>query len=439
MKTSRFDTRLGESRSRIVSSASVKMLLSMLSIVAASKANAQNITPIPAVRPDPSGAISAERTRAQKIFQALTAVRVPIDDARIVQMEALIRQGNLRAAAAVASKDPLFLDIQIRDTAREMSDRDETVRAPMSDFVATFIGIVRDSDTTSAKEMLTGNFYYRVDPAIIATLPTNATVRQNEATDILTSNNHYADIVTRGLSPQAVLIRQSPQRISQRVNNIETPVDHPDPAGLMTTRAFTGAHAIAGTNRRMVEYSFREFMCLPMAEFADADAPDDRVARDVTRTPSGSVNLYQSSCKACHGQMDGFRGAFAFLDFTNNAQRIGTNVVGKMNRNQTEFPQGYVTTDNSVVNYATLGKNVDQLGWRSALTGNGMASFGKMMADSRAFSRCMVRRAFKRVCRRSPLTQEEQVVRSLADQFEIDGYHMRRMFENVAIQPQCVQ
>lgn len=436
--TSHFDTRLGESRSRIVAGTTLKVLVSMLSIVAASKANAQ-VTPIPAVSPDPNGAISAERTKAQKLFQALTAVRVPIDDARVVQMEALIRAGNLRGAAAIASKDPLFLDIQIRDTAREMSDRDETVRAPITDFVASFIGIVRDSDTTSAKEMLTGNFFYRVDPAIIATLPAGATIRQNETADILTSNNHYADLVTRGLSPQAVLIRQTPQRISTRANNVETAVNHPDPAGLISSRGFTGAHAIAGTNRRMVEYSFREFMCLPMSEFADASAPDDRVARDVTRTPSGSVNLYLTTCKACHGQMDGFRGAFAFLDFTNNGQRIGTTVVAKMNRNQTEFPQGFVTTDNSVINYATLGKNVDQLGWRSALTANGMAGFGKMLADSRGFSRCMVERAFKRVCRRTPLSAEIPLVRSLADQFETDGYHMRRMFENVAIQPQCVQ
>lgn len=436
--TSHFDTRLGESRSRIVASTTLKVLVSMLSIVAASKANAQ-VTPIPAVSPDPNGAISAERTKAQKLFQALTAVRVPIDDARVVQMEALIRAGNLRGAAAIASKDPLFLDIQIRDTAREMSDRDESVRAPITDFVASFIGIVRDSDTTSAKEMLTGNFFYRVDPAIIATLPAGATIRQNETADILTSNNHYADLVTRGLSPQAVLIRQTPQRISTRANNVETAVNHPDPAGLISSRGFTGAHAIAGTNRRMVEYSFREFMCLPMSEYADASAPDDRVARDVTRTPSGSVNLYLTTCKACHGQMDGFRGAFAFLDFTNNGQRIGTTVVAKMNRNQTQFPQGFVTTDNSLINYATLGKNVDQLGWRSALTANGMAGFGKMLADSRGFSRCMVERAFKRVCRRTPLSAETPLVRSLADQFETDGYHMRRMFENVAIQPQCVQ
>jgi hypothetical protein len=137
--------------------------------------------------------------------------------------------------------------------------------------------------------------------------------------------------------------------------------------------------------------------------------------------------------------MDGFRGAFAFFDFTNNAQTISTNVVGKMTRNATEYPQGYRIFDNSIINNAILPKNADQFGWRSSNTAMGIAGFGKTLADSRGFSRCMVRRAFTTVCRRPPLVSEETLVRSLADQFETDGYHMRRMFENVAVQQQCVQ
>lgn len=403
-------------------------------VVAASSQAFAQVTPIAATAPDPQGAISSERIRAQKLFQAITAVRVPIDDSRLVQMEGLIRAGNQRGAAAIATADPLFLDVQIRDLGRKMSTRDETVRAPLSDFVATLIGVVRDSDTVSAKQLLQGNFYYRVDP----TIATANTIRQAEQADIVQSNNHYADLQARNLSPAAVLIQQSPQRAFQ--NNAV--IDHPDAAGLITTRGFTEAHAVAGTNRRMVEYSFRQFMCVGMSDWADANGSDERVSQDVTRTPGGSVNTYLTTCKSCHSGMDGFRGAFAYLDFTNNAQSFtagGNAVVGKMTRNATEYPQGFRLTDNSVVNFAVLGKNADQFGWRSSATGVGIAGFGKMLADSRGFSRCMVRRAFKSVCRRPPLVSEESLVRSLADQFETDGYHMRRMFENVAVQQQCVQ
>lgn len=403
----------------------------VLSVGTATEALSQT-TPIAAVTPDPAGAISAERVRAQKLFQALTAVRVPIDDARVIQMETLIRAGNTRGAAAIATQDPLFLDVQIRDIARRMSTRDESVRAPMSDFVATFIGVVRDSDTTSAKALLTGNFYYKVDPAIATT----ANVRQDELADIIQSNRHYDDITTRNLSPSAVLVRQSPQRAMRG----GVAIDHPDAAGLITSRGFVEAHAVAGTNRRMVEYTFKQFMCSSMTDWADANGSDERVSQDVTRTPSGSVNLYLTTCKSCHSGMDGFRGAFAYLDFNNNSQTFTNNtVVGKMTRNANEYQQGYRLTDNSIVNYAVGTKNADRFGWRSSTTGVGIADFGRMLADSRGFSRCMVKKAFTSVCRRPPLAAEETLVRSLADQFETDGYHMRRMFENVAVQQQCVQ
>ena len=107
-----------------------------LTVVSASHALAQ-VTPVTAVTPQPNASISANRQRALKLFQALTATRVPIDDPRLAQMETFLANGNQRAAAAVASNDPLFLDVLIRDVARKMSTRDESVRAPLSDFVAT--------------------------------------------------------------------------------------------------------------------------------------------------------------------------------------------------------------------------------------------------------------------------------------------------------------
>ncbi len=431
MKTSRKQARAGFTAGLTLLGAAV--CSGALSILSTSEALAQ-ATVYAATTPDVNGAISAERTRAARLFQGITGVRVPIDDARVVQMETLLKAGNARGAAQVATADPLFLDIQIRDLGRRMSTRDESNRAPMSDFVATLIGVVRDSDTTSAKELLTGNFYYRVAPQIA----TANNIPQVELTDIIRSNNHYAGnngLQARNLSPAAVLVKQSPQRIIAG----GVAADHPDAAGLITTRGFTEAHMIAGTNRRMVEFGFRQFMCVKMEDWADANASDERVGQDVTRTPGGSTNVYLTTCKSCHSGMDGFRGAFAFLDFNNNAQTLGTNVVGKMTRNAGEAPEGYRIFDNSIINNAILPKNADQFGWRSSNTGMGVAAFGKTLADSRGFSRCMVRRAFKTVCRRSPLASEETMVRSLADQFETDGYHMRRMFENVAIQQQCVQ
>jgi hypothetical protein len=382
---------------------------------------------------DPNGIISPERTQARNLFKALTSIGLPIDDKRLKDMEALIQAGNARDAVKIATKDPLFYNIKVRDMAKKMSTRDESVRAPLNDFVATFVGVVRDSDTTSAKELLTGNYIYVGDPAktMVAGMPIPA----DPLKDIVGSNNHYAAIEKNGFSLFDVLIKQQGQMTTDGQNLIP----HPDPAGLLTTTDWTTAHAIAGTNRRMVEYAFREFMCLPMTDWADASAPDDHVGRDVDRSPSGSPNKYLVTCKACHAQMDGLRGAFARVDFNNGMPSYqAAKVVGKYSRNADQFPSGFVTKDDSFINYATVGKNKDQFGWRSSLAGNGIAQFGAMIAGSQGFSRCMVKHIFNSICKRDPNTGEDTMIRSLADGFENSNYNMRGLFETVVLRPECL-
>ncbi|HRK07985.1 MAG TPA: hypothetical protein PLZ57_09480 [Pseudobdellovibrionaceae bacterium] len=397
------------------------------------------VTPIIQSVPDPNATISSHRARAQRLFQALTAVRVPIDDPRLGQMEILLRANRHQDAAAVATADPLFYDVRVRDIARAMSTRDASVRASLNDFVTTFVGVVRDSDTTSAKELLTGNFIYQVDPTIASSATPAIRNTDNDIFTVAGNNaapNHFLDLEARGLSMHSVLRRRSPQRAF--VNG--TLADHPDPAGLITSTAFMQAHAVAGTNRRLVEYTFKMFMCVTMPEWADGSAPDNRVARDVDRQPGGSLNTYLTSCKTCHAQMDGFRGAFAHVDFVNGQARLTPATVNaKMNRNANEFPAGYQTTNNSWVNHAINGKNSQLFGWRTPLQGNGMSEFGRAIAESRGFSRCMVKRVFEGVCGRSPMPNEEGRILDHANQFEVDNYHLRRLFERVALDNVCVQ
>lgn len=396
-------------------------------------ASAQNVTPVQVVAPEIDTPITEARRQAHKMFQRLTRTKVQIDDPRVKQMETLISQNQTAEAAKVATSDPLFLDVGIRDWARVISSRDRDIRTPMNDFVATVIGVVRDSDTTSAKELLTGNFTYRVNPEVIAG---GVNIRQDELNDLIASNNHYSDLQARRLSPSAVLVRQSPQRVVMRNAN-NTPVDHPDPAGLLTSRQFQMMYTTAGTNRLAIEYSFKTFMCVSMEEWMDSSRGDDRVGRDVSRMPAGDLNTYQTTCKGCHAQMDAYRGAFAYVDFLNNRPTVNVTPVGKMNPNNPENTD-FTHTDNSFRNYAFGAKNADQFGWRTGGEGVGMGDYGRALADSRGFSRCMVRHAFQNVCNRKPRAEEETMVRTIADQFEMSGYHMKRLFENVAARPECI-
>ncbi len=430
MTTSRFDMKGIATRSALFAVATVGLLTPQMTM-----AQAEPLFIVaPTVKPEPNAPISAQRTQAHKLFRAITGVSLPIDDSRLKSMEALIAQNKSRDAAKIATNDALFYQNKVRDMAARMANRDESYRTPLNDFIATFVGVVRDSDTTSAKELLTGNFTYQADPAVIAAAGRPA-IRMDETDDLVQSNNHYDDIRSNNYALKAVLKRVNGQRVL--VDNAIA--NMPDPAGLITTRGFMQAHADAGTNRRLVEYSFRQFMCAPITDWADGTMPDDRVGRDVDRAPGGSANKYLTSCKNCHTGMDALRGAFARVDWINNNRiRYTPNQVsGKLNRNADQYPAGFATANDSFVNYSNSGRNKDAFGWRNNLSGTGMAAFGRMLADSQGFSRCMVKRVFESVCKRAPAEAETAAVRAMADDFERDNYHMRDLFEVVALRPEC--
>lgn len=384
--------------------------------------------------------ITVARRRAYELFKAVTGVPVPIDDARIVQMEQLLAQGNDSAAVKIATGDKFFYDIRLRDIARPMSNRAESMAAPVNDFVAMFVGVARDD--RDARELLTGSFYYKADPTKTMNAQGVQQVRANIGLDIIISNNHYEDLWLKGYSLYDTLMRVDGAVTGNRVRANGQPdtvaiMPIPDPAGLITTRAFLGAHADAGTNRRLVEHSFRQFMCVPMEAWMDASRPDNMVGRDVDRFPGGTNAKYQVTCKACHTQMDAFKPAFAYVDWNGESSTFATTPRAKVNRNQQIFPEGFVINNTNWLNYAQSAKNVDQFGWRSPASGSGINSFGQLLANSAGFSRCMTKRLFTAICKRAPSVSEDPVIRRIASDFEQD-YKLKRLAETVATNPLCL-
>lgn len=374
--------------------------------------------------------ITLARQRSADLFVAITGVRVGIDDPRLVEMEALVAKGDERGAVKVATRDPAFYDVRLQAFAKKLSTRDENVIAPLTDFVATFVGAVRDD--IDARELLTGNFYYRFDSTNLTPAQKTNLDRDNPAAN---SNMHYSRAQNLNLSLHRDLIK-----VEGQITMGDGPIK--DPAGLLTTRAFMQAHAEAGTNRRIVEYTFREFMCTPMIEMADATRPDDWVGRDVDRFAGGGTTRYQVTCKGCHTQLDGFRGAFAYVNFPNNSitfsPDVPLNARSKYARNPTIFPKGYETKDDTWVNYANGTVNSDRFGWRSTkMSGKGVHEFGVMIAASKGYSRCLARRIFTDVCKRTPLPSEETTVRDIATDFE-KTYKIKDLVEMIAVHPSCL-
>lgn len=410
---------------------------------------------------------------AKWMVERITGVKWSPDSDPVQQMAVKISSGDKVGAAKIATALPQFYSVTVKEMAARMSTRAETVREPLNDFSASFIGITRDN--TDARELLYGNFYYAYTG--MPALPSGVTIRRvdtaaNQNANMLLSNNHYEDLENSNINVHEYLTKVTTGQLipTSRTTNIVSPAE--DVAGVLTQRTFMAAHAVAGTNRRLVEYTFREFMCMPIQGWADTSASDIRVGMDIDRMPGGDPQKYLTSCKGCHTVMDGFRGAFARWDFSANASGVlhslngvasgafqpvnsdsTRRVMRKMNRDTAPadtifvmFPGGWNTRDNSFVNNADRGVNSTIFGWRGlapggvALSSNsaGTNSFGRLVANSKRFSQCMAKRIWDQVCNHSlPELEQDVVFVSLALEFEQNGYKMKDLFETIATHPKC--
>lgn len=411
---------------------------------------------------------------AKWMIERLTGIKWSPDAPQVQQMAQRISSGDKIGAAKVATALPQFYSVTVKEMAARMSTRAESVREPLNDFSASFIGITRDN--TDARELLYGNFYYAFTgtPA----LPAGVTVTSRIETpgdltrNMLLSNAHFADLENANINVHEYLTKVTTgQRIpTSMTTNVATPAA--DAAGVLTQRTFLAAHAIAGTNRRLVEYTFREFMCMPIQGWADTSASDIRVGMDIDRMPGGDPQKYLTSCKGCHTVMDGFRGAFARWDFnptvngvlhslsgvtTGNFQPVNSDatrqVMRKMNRDTAPaatmfvmYQGGWNTRDTSFVNNADRGVNSTIFGWRglapdgAALSSNssGTNAFGRLVANSKRFSQCMAKRIWDQVCNYSlPDLEQDVLFVSLALEFEQNGYKLKDLFETIATHPKC--
>ena len=352
-----------------------------------------------------------------RLFERLAGVPLTLADPRYPKYSDLIAAKDLKGAAAVATDDSGFYNTTLRDWAAIMANKDGSPLIDLDDFQAMVIGAVRDD--ADARTLLTGNFSYRVDAS--AGLPEPS----------LSNNDHYKAIGDQQLNLKTSLIRVEPQW-PQTTAPMES-------AGLLTSRAWGAMYYSAGTNRRSVAFSMQIFLCSPIQTWRNASIDDYHVRRDVSRVPGGDPKIFQTTCRGCHAPMDGFGGAFAHFDFdvpSATLSYLGPGTVAqKYNQNANTYPDGWITTDDSWVNM--LSDN-SQFGWRSPATGKGISDFGGLLANSAEFSRCMVTRSFREVCRRDVINTEQDLVQTLATKFEKDGYHLKSLFQDIAISPACL-
>jgi hypothetical protein len=343
---------------------------------------------------------------------------IPPTAAELTQMMAA---GDPVSAALIATQDPAFYNNTIRNMAMPWTNRDQTVFAPLNDYVATVVGMVRDD--VPFNTLLSADLIYIADAASGAPAysPNN--------------NSMYTTLDNNGTDLKAHLVSSTQSAL--------TGVPSTATAGVLTTRGAASAFFINGTNRAMFRFTMMNHLCSDLQTVMDTTRPPDRIRQDVTRSPGGVSTLFLNNCIGCHSGMDPMAQAFAYYNFSNTdtttAATTGAivytagQVQPKYHINNTNFPQGFSTMDDSWDNRWRSGPNV-VLGWSASLpgSGNGAKSLGQELENSSAFATCQVTRVFKQVCLRAPAsTADVNQVNTMIASFQ-SGYVLRNVFAQSA-------
>ena len=360
-------------------------------------------------------AVAGPREQAKRMHDRLAGV--PPTESVLANMAADIAAGNALAAAETAMQNRAFYDVTLKNFATPWSNRDQTVFAPLNDYSATVIGMVRDD--VPFNTALSADLVYVSNAA---GLPAYSAV----------NNDHYAQAESRGVDLKATLVS------SQQSALLGIPANAT--AGLMTTRASSEAFFINGTNRAMFRFTLMNHLCRDLEQLQDPQLPPDRIRQDVSRSPGGDSRVYMNNCIGCHTGLEPMTQAFAYYDFDETQQRL-VYTAGVPNAkyfvNADNFKPGYITPDDHWDNYWRKGHN-RLLGWGWGTTattgaGTGAKTLGEELANSEAFASCQVQKVFKAVCFRVPQDSADRAkVASIAQVFRGNGYRMKTVFAETA-------
>jgi hypothetical protein len=364
-------------------------------------------------------ALAGPREQAERIHDRLAGV--PPTDAVLTSMTNAI-QANANTgpitAANIAMDDPHFYTVTLKNWVAPWTNRDANAFVPLNDYITLVMGMVRDH--VPFNQILSGDLLYYGNK--VAT-PVSAS-----------SNQHYIDLETAMHDPNF----NPTTDLAPMAQSSVYPVPGPETAGAITTRAAAEAFFVAGTNRAMFRFTLINHLCMDMEQVHDTSIIPDRIRQDVSRSPGGDSRVFLNNCIGCHSGMDPLAQAFAYFNFdaTSGSIQYTKNTTGvqeKYFHNNTTFPDGFVTLDDSWNNHWRQGQNA-VLGWSQTLPGSGAGakSLGQELAGTHAFAQCQVTKVFKAVCLRAP--------GDAADRAEVDamtasftnGYDLKPVFAESA-------
>lgn len=359
-------------------------------------------------------ASAGPREQARRMHERIAGV--PPTAAVLAGMEADIAGGRAADAAYVAMENPAFYNVTLKNFVTPWTNRDQTVFAPLNDYTATVIGMVRDD--VPFDQVLYADILYvgRAGLGVPAYSPAG--------------NDHYEELQRRGLDLKDGLERTT-QSAASGLPAAAT-------AGVMTTRAAAQAFFVAGTNRAMFRFTMLNHLCRELEQVSDTSRPTDRIRQDISRSPGGDSRLFLNNCVGCHAGMDPLAQAYAYYSYDETQARLvytPGQVQPKYLINSENFKPGFVTRNDQWDNYWRRGQNA-LLGWDATLpgSGSGVKSMGQELARTEAFASCQATKVFRAVCLRAPNdTADRQRVAGMTSAFRAGGYRMRQLFADAAV------
>lgn len=340
---------------------------------------------------------------------------------------------GLMLAAERAMDNDGFYNVTLKNWAAPWTNRDFDVFVPLNDYIATVIGIVRDSNTIDYREVLYGDHLYVGDPSTGVPNYSNS------------NNAHYEALESQNISLKDNLVHRSQASVTG------LPADAS--SGVITSRAAAKAFFIAGTNRAQFRFTLVNHMCMDLEQVHDVTPVPDRIRQDVSRSPGGDSRVFLNTCIGCHNGMDPLTQALAYYDYAYDAEadqlgengqieynvsadaETGSRVQPKYFNNDATFPPGFRTPDDSWSNYWREGQN-SVLGWDEALPGEGAGARTMMqeLAHSDAFASCAVQKVFKSICLREPHSQADlDQLELMQTNFQTGGHNIKNVFAESAV------
>lgn len=367
--------------------------------------------------------------QAKQLHDRLTGVSA--SESTLLAMVALLDENKPIEAAYKAMETPAFYSTTLKIFATPWTNTEQDIFAPLNDYSATVIGMVRDD--IDFRQILQADIVYLGNNTL--GLPSYSQ----------SNNAHY-----QALEDQFVDLSTALERTTQSsVNGLPSEAT----AGVLTSRAAAKAFFYLGTNRAMLRFTLMNHLCTDLEPLKDTTLSPDKIRQDVSRSPGGDSRLFLNNCLGCHSGMDPLAQAFAYYEYDfdsdtdstgesgslvyNQSGQLdattGTRVQSKYHNNSTTFPFGFNTKDDQWHNYWRQGVN-QKLGWDETLTGEGEGakSLGQELANSQAFAQCQVKKVFNTVCLRNAESEDDiQQISAATESFKQNDYRLKQVFAEV--------